>query len=188
MCGPLSPISGPPAGGPDTECDRNRSRPTHTTPALLRQYSPTDLLQVDRTSPARMSPPGGGRWFRLPTLLVEAVFRRGRRARWVAVPPAADDAWSAQPQCAASAARRGQRAAVVRDGGSQQVSPDRNAPFGARLRRLREATGLTQEELATRAGMSAKGISDLERGADPTRTRCAHSRKRCSCPTPNALA
>ncbi|MDQ3926428.1 MAG: helix-turn-helix domain-containing protein [Actinomycetota bacterium] len=38
-------------------------------------------------------------------------------------------------------------------------------PFGAHLRQLREAAGLTQEELAARAGMSAKGISDLERGA-----------------------
>jgi DNA-binding XRE family transcriptional regulator len=37
------------------------------------------------------------------------------------------------------------------------------APFGVRLRRLREAAGLTQEELAARAGLSAKGISDLER-------------------------
>jgi predicted ATPase/DNA-binding XRE family transcriptional regulator len=37
--------------------------------------------------------------------------------------------------------------------------------FGARLRRLREVAGLTQEELAERAGLSAKGISDLERGA-----------------------
>jgi predicted ATPase/DNA-binding XRE family transcriptional regulator/Tfp pilus assembly protein PilF len=33
------------------------------------------------------------------------------------------------------------------------------------LRRLREASGLTQEELAARAALSAKGISDLERGA-----------------------
>ncbi len=39
-----------------------------------------------------------------------------------------------------------------------------HAPFGARLRRLREAAGLTQEELAERAGLTAKGISDLERG------------------------
>ncbi len=38
------------------------------------------------------------------------------------------------------------------------------APFGVRLRRLRQAAGLTQEELASRAGLSAKGISDLERG------------------------
>jgi predicted ATPase/transcriptional regulator with XRE-family HTH domain len=37
-------------------------------------------------------------------------------------------------------------------------------PFGARLRRLRDAAGLTQEELAAKAGLTARGISDLERG------------------------
>ena len=37
--------------------------------------------------------------------------------------------------------------------------------FGTRLRRLREAAGLTQEELASMADMSAKAISSLERGA-----------------------
>ena len=36
--------------------------------------------------------------------------------------------------------------------------------FGERLRRLREAAGLTQEELASRAGLTAKAISALERG------------------------
>ena len=40
----------------------------------------------------------------------------------------------------------------------------RDIPFGGRLRRLRETAGLTQEELAEKAGLSAKGISDLERG------------------------
>ena len=44
------------------------------------------------------------------------------------------------------------------------MSRGQDAPFGARLRRLREATGLTQEELAGKAGLSAKNISDLERG------------------------
>ncbi|MGH3146314.1 MAG: helix-turn-helix domain-containing protein, partial [Rubrobacter sp.] len=39
------------------------------------------------------------------------------------------------------------------------------SPFGTRLRRLRKAAGLTQEELADRAGLTARGISDLERGA-----------------------
>jgi predicted ATPase/DNA-binding XRE family transcriptional regulator/Tfp pilus assembly protein PilF len=38
------------------------------------------------------------------------------------------------------------------------------SPFGARLRQFREAAGLTQEELATRADLGAKNISDLERG------------------------
>jgi predicted ATPase/DNA-binding CsgD family transcriptional regulator len=39
------------------------------------------------------------------------------------------------------------------------------APFGELLRRLREASGLTQEELAERAGVTAKAIGALERGA-----------------------
>jgi predicted ATPase/DNA-binding XRE family transcriptional regulator len=40
----------------------------------------------------------------------------------------------------------------------------RRTEFGERLRSLREAAGLTQEELASRAGMTAKGVSALERG------------------------
>ena len=36
--------------------------------------------------------------------------------------------------------------------------------FGARLRQLREAAGLTQEELASRAGLSSDAVSTLERG------------------------
>src|SRR5918998_1192277 len=36
--------------------------------------------------------------------------------------------------------------------------------FGARLRRLREAAGLTQEKLASRAGLSPDAVSRLERG------------------------
>ena len=36
--------------------------------------------------------------------------------------------------------------------------------FAERLRRLREAAGLTQEELAQRAGLSSKAVSLLERG------------------------
>ena len=47
----------------------------------------------------------------------------------------------------------------------RDVSRGQDAPFGMLLRRLREASGLTQEELAARAALSAKGISDLERGA-----------------------
>jgi transcriptional regulator with XRE-family HTH domain len=37
--------------------------------------------------------------------------------------------------------------------------------FGALLRRYRVAAGLSQEALAERAGLSARGLSDLERGA-----------------------
>jgi predicted ATPase/DNA-binding XRE family transcriptional regulator len=53
------------------------------------------------------------------------------------------------------------------------VSADRVSPFGIPsfgplLRRYREARGLTQEELAARAGLSARGISDLERGRRQT--------------------
>ena len=39
------------------------------------------------------------------------------------------------------------------------------ATFGTALRRHRVAAGLTQEELAERAGVSARGIQDLESGA-----------------------
>src|SRR5215210_2305604 len=38
------------------------------------------------------------------------------------------------------------------------------ATFGTILRELREAGGLTQEELASRAGLTAKAVSALERG------------------------
>ena len=41
---------------------------------------------------------------------------------------------------------------------------DATLPFGLLLRRYRAAAGLTQEALAERAGLSARGISDLERG------------------------
>ena len=41
---------------------------------------------------------------------------------------------------------------------------DRGLTFGSRLRQLREAAGLTQEELALQAGLSPRAISALERG------------------------
>jgi predicted ATPase/class 3 adenylate cyclase len=47
------------------------------------------------------------------------------------------------------------------------MTADERAPFGALLRRLRTAAGLTQEELAERAELSRRGINDLERGARP---------------------
>ena len=43
--------------------------------------------------------------------------------------------------------------------------------FGSLLKRHRLAAGLSQEELAERAGLSARGISDLERGARRTPQR-----------------
>ena len=45
---------------------------------------------------------------------------------------------------------------------------DQGQGFGALLRALREASGLSQEELAERAGLSSHAVSALERG---TRTR-----------------
>jgi predicted ATPase/DNA-binding SARP family transcriptional activator/transcriptional regulator with XRE-family HTH domain len=44
------------------------------------------------------------------------------------------------------------------------MSRSGNEVFGARLRRLREAAGLTQEELAQSAGLSTNAVSQLERG------------------------
>lgn len=42
---------------------------------------------------------------------------------------------------------------------------EERADFGELLRRYRLATGLTQEALAERTGLSVRGLSDLERGA-----------------------
>ena len=51
------------------------------------------------------------------------------------------------------------------ESGPRNTAPGHGAtPFGARLRRLREAAGLTQEELASKAGLTPKAISVLERG------------------------
>ena len=46
----------------------------------------------------------------------------------------------------------------------QHWSMNGDGSFAERLRRLRESAGLTQEELAGRAGLSAKAVSLLERG------------------------
>ncbi|MDP9380987.1 MAG: helix-turn-helix transcriptional regulator [Chloroflexota bacterium] len=42
---------------------------------------------------------------------------------------------------------------------------------------MREAAGLTQEELAERSGLAVTGIASLERGRRraPTRTQCSRS-------------
>ena len=44
------------------------------------------------------------------------------------------------------------------------MGTDVSTPFGVRLRQLREAAGLTQEQLAERAGLSVQGIAALENG------------------------
>lgn len=44
------------------------------------------------------------------------------------------------------------------------MSAAAESAFGDLLKRYRRASGLTQEELAERAGLSVRGISDLERG------------------------
>lgn len=44
------------------------------------------------------------------------------------------------------------------------MPPDASSPFGELLKHYRAAAGLTQDALAERAGLSARTISDLERG------------------------
>lgn len=44
------------------------------------------------------------------------------------------------------------------------MEEQKQSGFGAKLRELREAAGLTQESLAARAGMHRFGIAKLERG------------------------
>src|SRR5436853_4272949 len=44
------------------------------------------------------------------------------------------------------------------------MTPAAPAPIGQLLRRLRTAAALSQEELAERAGISVRAVSDLERG------------------------
>ena len=49
-------------------------------------------------------------------------------------------------------------------GARTEAMEETTAAFGEVLRRFRVAAALSQEELAERAGVSARGISDLERG------------------------
>src|SRR5215467_14996273 len=49
--------------------------------------------------------------------------------------------------------------------GNPEMTTLSSQSFGDLLRRHRLAAGLTQEELAARAGLSVRGLSDLERGA-----------------------
>src|SRR3712207_2171549 len=52
----------------------------------------------------------------------------------------------------------------IRTGYRLVVSAEHGSSFGGRLRRLREAAGLTQEELAGRAGLTRNAVGALERG------------------------
>src|SRR6516164_7641777 len=54
---------------------------------------------------------------------------------------------------------------MTRQEGSCAMRSNPSAPFGELLRRARKVAGLTQEELAERAGLSRRGIADLESGA-----------------------
>ncbi len=56
--------------------------------------------------------------------------------------------------------QREEAGAAVRDAAAAEGGAD----FGARLRALREAAGLTQEDLASKAGLTAKAVSAPERG------------------------
>lgn len=50
------------------------------------------------------------------------------------------------------------------EGTSPDATPRQGASFGTRLRQFRKIAGLTQEELASRADLSATAVSVLERG------------------------
>jgi transcriptional regulator with XRE-family HTH domain len=60
------------------------------------------------------------------------------------------------------------------------------AAFGIRLRGYRQLAGLSQEELAERAGLTTKAISALERG-ERTPARSERSRPPWGFPTRTAL-
>src|SRR5262249_27568612 len=60
----------------------------------------------------------------------------------------------------AGGARRGDMASA---GETKMTASDRQGAFGTLLQQYRAAAGLSQEELAERAGLSRRGISDLER-------------------------
>src|SRR5262245_31248242 len=51
------------------------------------------------------------------------------------------------------------------------MAPPSDVTFGNLLRQLRKAAGLTQAELAELAGLSVRGLNDLERGARLTPRR-----------------
>ena len=61
--------------------------------------------------------------------------------------------------------------AMMARSGTRAMAIGPPSPFGDVLRRVRIASGLTQEALAERAGLSVRGISDLERGVNRTPRR-----------------
>src|SRR5207248_919386 len=61
-----------------------------------------------------------------------------------------------------SASSRTEAAPAPRASSGEEAPP---SAFGGLLRRHRVVAGLSQEMLAERAGLSVRGISDLERGA-----------------------
>src|SRR5882762_8746263 len=71
---------------------------------------------------------------------------------------------SRAPGADSSAARKQQRPGVQVDQRHTGAVTVTDEPFGAALRRLRTRSGLTQEELAARAGLSVRAISALETG------------------------
>src|SRR4051794_18877019 len=67
--------------------------------------------------------------------------------------------------CYAAGAQASQANRMIRIArGARGMTGARGDTFGTRLRRLREAAALTQEELAARSGLAAKSIGALERG------------------------
>jgi transcriptional regulator with XRE-family HTH domain len=52
----------------------------------------------------------------------------------------------------------------MRDDGGEAVTGDRRAEFGSRVRELRQARGISQEQLAELAGLHRTYVSSLERG------------------------
>ena len=53
---------------------------------------------------------------------------------------------------------------VRAEGHGLNMTPEQKPSFGMQLRHLREAVGITQEELAFRAGLTPNAVGDLERG------------------------
>src|SRR5215813_3885854 len=66
---------------------------------------------------------------------------------------------------------RHRAASQLADWRTSTMATPSDVTFGDMLRQLRKASGLTQAELAERAGLSVRGLNDLERGARRTPRR-----------------